>query len=77
MSKMCIRERDKIMYQIRKWTPRWLKSYLEFLREDAKRLVGGYFLAQFRIMFVVAAVLAVGFFVLGVEYGLAVSYTHL
>lgn len=58
------------MYQIRKWTPRWLKSYLEFLREDAKRLVGGYFLAQFRIMFVVAAVLAVGFFVLGVEYGL-------
>lgn len=65
-----IAEQDKIMYQIRKWTPRWLKSYLEFLREDAKRLVGGYFLAQFRIMFVVAAVLAVGFFVLGVEYGL-------
>jgi len=33
-----------------------------------KRLVGGYFLAQFRIMFVVAAILLAGFLILGVKY---------
>ncbi len=33
-----------------------------------KRLVGGYFLAQFKIMFVVAAILLAGFFILGIKY---------
>ena len=64
-----IAERDRLMARVRSFTPRWIKEYMVFLRSDAKRLVGGYFLAQFRIMFVVAIVLAVGFFVLGVEYG--------
>ena len=64
-----IAERDKLMVKLHRWTPQWIKEYMVFLRSDAKRLIGGYFLAQFRIMFVVAFVLAAGFFVLGVEYG--------
>lgn len=38
------------------------------MKEETKRLIGGYFLAQFKIMFVVAVILAVGFLVLGVHY---------
>ena len=42
-------------------------------RKDFKNLIGGYFLAQFRIMFVVAVVLAVGFLILGVKYGILLA----
>ena len=63
-------EQDKIIAMGKKYAPGWLKRYLLLLKQDAKRLIGGYFLAQFRIMFVVAAVLAVGFLILGVHYGL-------
>ncbi len=63
-------EQDRIIAEGKKYAPIWIKQYLIFLKGDLKRLIGGYFLAQFRIMFVVAAVLAAGFLVLGVEYGL-------
>ncbi|MDO5417065.1 MAG: sporulation integral membrane protein YtvI [Lachnospiraceae bacterium] len=66
-----IAERDKIMAEIKKWMPDWLCTYASYLRGDVKRLIGGYFLAQFKIMFVVALMLAAGFLVLGVDYGLA------
>lgn len=67
-------DQDKILAEAKKYTPEWLKRHLLFLKSDAKRLVGGYFLAQFRIMFVVALVLAAGFFVLGVHYGLIFAF---
>ena len=63
-------EQDKIIAMGKKYAPGWLKRYLLLLKQDAKRLIGGDFLAPFRIMFVVAAVLAVGFLILGVHYGL-------
>ncbi len=68
-----IAEREKIMTEARRRTPRWIRRYMVFLRADARRLVGGYFLAQFKIMFVVAVVLAVGFFVMKVEYGVLLA----
>ena len=45
---------------------RWLKGhlpafvfrYIEYMKRDAKGVIGGYFLAQFRIMCVVALILA-------------------
>ena len=42
--------------------------YYKFLKSDVKKLIGGYFLAQFRIMFVVALILAAGLFILQVKY---------
>lgn len=62
-------DQDKFLSIGKRYTPVWMKRYLLFLKGDIRRLIGGYFLAQFRIMFVVAAVLAVGFFLLGVDYG--------
>lgn len=63
-------DQDKFIVIGKQYMPAWMKRYLLFLKGDIRKLIGGYFLAQFRIMFVVAAVLAVGFFLLGVEYGL-------
>ena len=65
-----IAEREDIRMRIRPYVPAWMEQYLSYLKGDAKHLVGGYFLAQFRIMFVVALVLAAGFLVLGVEHSL-------
>lgn len=62
-------EQDQIRRGIRRVMPKGVDSYLLLFRKDVKNLIGGYFLAQFRIMFVVAAILAVGFMILGVKYG--------
>ena len=48
-------------------------KYYKYLRKDVRHLVGGYFLAQFKIMFVVAVVLAAGFLVLRVDYALLIA----
>ena len=66
-------EREQILAFLRQTMPEGVRAYAEFLKKDLKRLVGGYFLAQFRIMFVVAVILAVGFLVLGVSYGLILA----
>lgn len=62
-------ERDRILGVGRRCLPEGVKEYYRFLKRDVRHLIGGYFLAQFRIMFVVALVLVIGFFVLGIQYG--------
>lgn len=66
-------ERDKIMAWGKKHLPQGVQNYSEFLKKDIKTLIGGYFLAQFKIMFVVAVILAVGLMVLRVKYGILVA----
>lgn len=63
-------ERDKILFVLRKMTPPGAVKYFAFFHKDIRRLIAGYFLAQFRIMFVVAGILMIGFLVLGVPYGI-------
>ncbi len=64
-----IADREKILAFWKKYLPEGGGKYYRFLREDVKQLIGGYFLAQFKIMFVVAAILLAGFGVLGIRYG--------
>lgn len=66
-------EREELLVYWKKMIPEDKKKYFTFIKNDAKYLIGGYFSAQFRIMFVVALVLAAGFLVLGVDYGLLLS----
>lgn len=66
-------EREKILAFCKRITPKSALRYYEFFRQDVKKLIGGYFLAQFRIMFVVAVILAVGFLVLGIGYSLLLA----
>ncbi|MFR5601148.1 MAG: sporulation integral membrane protein YtvI [Lachnospiraceae bacterium] len=65
-----IAEQDKILEFWKKHVPSDGSKYMSFLKRDVKKLIGGYFLAQFRIMFVVALILAAGFLILGVPHGL-------
>lgn len=58
---------------IRRLLPKSTDKYLGLFRAELKTLIGGYFLAQFRIMFVVAVILAAGFAVLGVRYGMLLA----
>lgn len=64
-----IAERDMLLQLYRNMTPASVQKYLGYLRRDTSQVVGGYFMAQFKIMFVVAVILAVGFAFLGVQYG--------
>ncbi|MDO4267766.1 MAG: sporulation integral membrane protein YtvI [Eubacteriales bacterium] len=64
-----IAERDRIIEFWKRHLPGGGSRYYRYLREDARRLIGGYFLAQFKIMFVVAGILLAGFLVLGINYG--------
>lgn len=64
-----IAEREKILMYWKRYLPEGGGKYYHFLRADVKQLIGGYFLAQFKIMFVVAAILLAGFGVLGIRYG--------
>lgn len=66
-------EREQILRFWKHLAPEGLLQYYDFFRQDVRKLIGGYFLAQFRIMFVVAGILMVGFVVLGVPYGLLLA----
>ena len=57
----------------RKHLPDSIKGYVHYLKTDVKKLIGGYFLAQFRIMFVVAVILIVGFLILGIRYAFLIG----
>ena len=68
-----IAERDTILNLWKQYMPENSKKHMSYMRRDAIRLIGGYFMAQFRIMFVVAAILTVGFLVLQVPYSFLLS----
>ena len=68
-----IAEREKIMEFWQRYMPAGVKEYIDYLRKDVKHLIGGYFLAQIKIMLVVAVILCIGFFVLGVGYSVLLA----
>lgn len=72
-SYLFIVDRDKILDLFRKYMPDGGTKYYKYLKQDVRHLVGGYFLAQFKIMFIIAVVLAAGFLVLGVDYALLIA----
>ena len=61
-------DRDRIIAFWKQLLPEWCTRYYRYLTGEVKHLVGGYFLAQFKIMFVVALVLMGGLMLLGVHY---------
>lgn len=63
-----IAERDKIIQWIREHTPESLRLRWNFVTENFRKAVGGYFKAQFKIMGVVALILLIGFAFLRINY---------
>lgn len=68
-----IAEQDRMLLWLKNHSPKFMVGYMSYLKKDAKGLIGGYFLAQFRIMFVIAAIMAAGLLILGVDYGLVLA----
>lgn len=62
-------DRDRILAAIKAHMPQWAGHYGLYLKGEVRHLIGGYFMAQFKIMGVVWLILTVGFIVLGVGYG--------
>ena len=61
-------EKETLCVLYRKAMPAKVQEYLNLMRRNTGRLVGGYFLAQFKIMAVVAVLLVAGLLVLQVPY---------
>lgn len=61
-------DRERISAAFRRWMPKEIIRYLDIMREKINNLISGYFMAQFRIMFVVFLILTVGLGILGVSY---------
>ena len=73
-SYLFLADRESIMQWLKGHLPAFVFRYIEYMKRDAKGVIGGYFLAQFRIMCVVALILEAGFLVLGVRYGVLLAF---
>ncbi|MFQ8842112.1 MAG: AI-2E family transporter [Clostridium fessum] len=73
-SYLFLADRESIMRWLKEHLPAFVFRYIEYMKRDAKGLIGGYFLAQFRIMCVVALILAAVILVLGVRYGVLLAF---
>lgn len=65
-----IADKDRISATLRKILPQSLFDRWAWIKRMFSRAVGGYFKAQFKIMGVIAAILFVGFLILGVDYAI-------
>ena len=68
-----IADREKIVDFVMKYTPETIKKYVKLIWTDAKKVVGGYFFAQFKIMAVVVLILFVGFLLLRIKYAILLA----
>ena len=59
---------NNIRLKLNSMVPESALKYRKLIIRDFKRLIKGYFAAQFKIMLVVAAVLAAGFYILRIKY---------
>lgn len=72
-SYMFIVDRDKLVYFIKRYIPDGGTRYYRYLKSNVRHLIMVYFLAQFKIMFIIAVVLALGFLILGIDYALLLA----
>lgn len=68
-----VADRDEVLAWLKKVTPKPVGERISIVIQNFKQAVGGYFKAQFKIMIVVFAILAVGLGLLGVEYVILIS----
>lgn len=66
-------EHDRLVARIKSLMPEPVKRYGSMVRNDVVKAVSGYFLAQFKIMFVVAVIMLIGLMILNVKYSLLLA----
>lgn len=67
-------DRDMLMAGLKKYTPQTIQKRVGDVLSDLKRVVGGYFKAQLKIMVVVYIILVIGLLLLGVDYAFLVAF---
>ncbi len=65
---------EKLREQIRNRMPAFVMRVMDLIKQKSWQIVGSYFLAQFRIMFIIGVVLAIGLTILGVSYSGLVAF---
>lgn len=68
-----IADKEKISTSLRKVLPQSVFDRWAWIKRLFSRAVGGYFVAQFKIMGVIAAILFVGFLILKVDYAILLA----
>lgn len=68
-----VADRDTVVTWVKKVTPKAIYKRLSVAMTSFKQAVGGYFLAQFKIMLIICAILLVGLSLLKVEYAIVLS----
>lgn len=69
-----IADKDNVGKFLSQFVPQSWKNYTDKLKDRAARLIGGYFVAQFKIMILVFIVLLVGFFILDIPYAVLFAF---
>ena len=68
-----IADRERILAFIQNHTPKSVKQYVKLATDDLKHIVGGYFMAQLKIMLIVMVILLIGFLILGINYAVLLA----
>ncbi len=63
-----IAERDFVVKGFKKVVPYSMVEKVNLIKENFTKALGGYFKAQFKIMFIITGILLVGFWIIGVKY---------
>ena len=64
---------ERYVERVKAWIPKELFRYYELLKADIRKIIQGWLLAQFKIMFVVFLVLTIGLLLLRVRYALPLA----
>lgn len=67
-------QRDQIFYYMKKHMAGRMQERVAFVLADLRRVVGGYFKAQLKIMVVVYFILVIGLFILRVDFALVLAF---
>lgn len=67
-------QHDQILKSMKKYTSSGIQERILFVFDDLKRVVGGYFKAQLKIMVVVYVLLVIGLFILKVDFVLLMAF---
>ena len=68
-----IDKRDDIVENVKKRIPMSINSHYNMVIDNFKTAVGGYFKAQFKIMFIVALIIFIGLEILDIKYSMLIA----
>lgn len=68
-----IADKERVDGILKKYTPKSIKKYILMIWKEFKRIVGGYFAAQIKIMGIVMVLLFLGFLILKVKYAILLA----